>query len=46
MVGIKILKKEKRKKKAPGYIIILHLCTKNHDHNYAILFLRYDAWRM
>ena len=33
---IKILKKEKRKekkrKKTPRDIIILHMCTKNHDH--------------
>ena len=36
---IKILKNEK----TPGDIM-LHKCTKNHDH--MLLFLRYDAWRM
>ena len=25
-------KNEKKKKKAPGDIIILHKCTKSHDH--------------
>ena len=29
---IKIWKKKKKKKKAPGDIIILHKCTKYHDH--------------
>ena len=38
---IKILKKMT---KMPGDIIILHNCTKNHDHIYAIQFLRYDTW--
>ena len=28
----KISKKKKKMKKAPGDIIILHKCTKNHDH--------------
>ena len=31
-------------KKTPGHIIILHRCTKNHDH--VILFLRYDTWHI
>ena len=30
-------------KKTPGDIIILQQCTKNHDHIYATLFLRYNA---
>ena len=33
----------KKKEKAPGDIIILHMRTKNHDHNYVIVFLRYGT---
>ena len=33
-------------KKAPGDFIILHNCTKNHDHMLYLLFLRYGARHM
>ena len=33
-------------KKTRGGIVSLHKCTKNHDHMIAILFLRYDKWRV
>ena len=45
LTALKIKIKKKNEKK-PGDIIILHKCTKNHDHIYAILFLKYDTWEM
>ena len=37
----------KKMMKTTGDIIILHKCTKNHDHIlYATLFLRYGTWHM
>ena len=37
---IRILKKWKKKKKIAGDIIILHMCTKNHNH------MTYSSWDM
>ena len=38
---IRILKKWKKTKKSAGDIIVLHKCTKSHNHMKYILFLRY-----
>ena len=36
----------KKWNKKSGDIIILHICTKNYDHNYVILLLIYNMWQM
>ena len=33
-------------KKASGDVIILHMYTKNHNHNYDVCCLRYGVWQI